>query len=166
MPTLLSSRDVIVAPLPGVTDFPPRPVHAHFSGADDLAAPLILVVDDHDDSRAIVRIVLESVGFQVAEAATGIEGLRAAITLRPMLVLLDMILPGLDGWEIARRLRREDATRSSVIIALTALAGQDDQDRAEAAGCDEVLIKPVSPSKIVGTIRRYIGMPMRAGRAS
>jgi two-component system cell cycle response regulator DivK len=120
---------------------------------------LILVVDDHDDSRTIARLVLESAGFRVVEAAEGCEGLRLATELRPEVVLLDLILPGIDGWEIARLLRRERMTRRATVIAVTAIANTEDQARAIEAGCDEVLTKPVSPSHMLATIRRYVGIP-------
>jgi two-component system, sensor histidine kinase and response regulator len=123
---------------------------------------LVLVVDDHDDSRTIARLVLESVGFRVVEAAAGCEGLRLATELRPQVVLLDLVLPGLDGWEIARLLRRDRMTKRAVVIAVTAIANVDDQTRAIEAGCDEVLTKPVSPANMVATIRGYVGLPTPA----
>ena len=128
--------------------------------------PLILVVDDHEDSRAIARLVLESVGFRVAEARTGFEGFRMGVELRPAAILLDMILPGLDGWEIARLLRANADAKNTVIIAVTALASADDQDRALLAGCNEVLTKPVPPVQMLNTVRRYVGVPVSSGRAS
>lgn len=120
---------------------------------------LVLVVDDHDDSRTIARLVLESAGFRVAEAGGGLEGLRLATELRPQVILLDLVLPGLDGWEIARLLRRDRLTKRAIVIAVTAIANADDQARAIDAGCDEVLTKPVSPANMLATIRRYAGPP-------
>jgi CheY-like chemotaxis protein len=151
MPTLESalrrpSRTLFSAPTP----IPP---------AEQFDQGLVLVVDDHDDSRTIARLVLESAGFRVAEAAGGCEGLRLAAELRPQVVLLDLVLPGVDGWEIARLLRRDRATRRGIIIAVTAVANVDDQARAIDAGCDEVLTKPVSPSNMLSTIRSYVGVP-------
>ena len=77
-----------------------------------------------------------------------------------------MVLPGLDGWEIARLLRRDADTRDAVIIAVTALASADDHDRAILAGCDEVLTKPVSPTTLLSTVQRYVGFPLASGRRS
>lgn len=122
-------------------------------------SPLALVIDDHADSRTIARIVLESAGFRVTDTPTGDEGLRVAVALRPRVVLLDMILPGLDGWEIARRLRSDPRTSRCIIVALTALVGLRDHDRARLAGCDEVLIKPVRPRAIVSAISELIALP-------
>ncbi|HEY9227185.1 MAG TPA: response regulator [Gemmatimonadaceae bacterium] len=135
-------------------------------GSSGPLPPLVLVIDDHDDSRTICRLVLESAGFRVAEAQTGFDGIRIAIETRPLVVLLDMVLPGLDGWEIARLLRLDPSTREAVIIAVTALAGAEDQDRALLAGCDEVLTKPIPPTVMLDTVRRYVGIPVPAAGRS
>lgn len=148
---------------------PASPPHVDFGRVGASAGafpPLILVVDDHEDSRAIARLVLESVGFRVAEAKTGFEGFRMGVELRPTVILLDMILPGLDGWEIARLLRANSDAKNASIIAVTALASADDRDRALLAGCDEVLIKPVPPVLMLNTVRRYVSVPVSSGRAS
>jgi CheY-like chemotaxis protein len=123
--------------------------------------PVVLVIDDHDDSRTITRIVLEQAGYRVVEAADGSRGYETAMEVRPLVVLLDLVLPGIDGWEVARRLRRDHATGHAVIIALTAAVRTDDHERARLAGCDEVLTKPVLPPTMLATIRRYIGTPPR-----
>jgi two-component system, cell cycle response regulator DivK len=132
----------------------------------DLYPPLVLVIDDHDDSRIIARLVLESAGFRVADARTGFEGLRIALDAKPLVVLLDLVLPGVDGWEIARLLRLESTTKDSVIIAVTAVATPEDHDRALLAGCDEVLTKPVPPTSMLDTVRRYVGLPVPAAGRS
>jgi CheY-like chemotaxis protein len=121
--------------------------------------PVVLVIDDHDDSRTITRIVLEQAGFRVAEANDGARGVQTAMELRPLVVLLDLVLPGIDGWEVARRLRRDRTTGHAVIIALTATVLPHDHERARDAGCDEVLTKPVLPPTMLATIRRYVGAP-------
>lgn len=121
--------------------------------------PLVLIVDDHDDSRAIERLVLESAGFRVIEARAGREGFQLACDHVPDVLLLDMILPELDGWEIARLLRAKAETRGSVILAVTAVATYEDHDRALLSGCDEVLMKPVSPTTLLRTVQRYVGFP-------
>jgi CheY-like chemotaxis protein len=132
----------------------------------DLYPPLVLVVDDHDDSRTIARLVLESAGFRVVDARTGFEGLRIALDAKPLVTLLDLVLPGVDGWEIARLLRLESSTRDGVIIAVTAVASTEDHDRALLAGCDEVLTKPVPPTTMLDTVRRYVGLPVPAAGRS
>ncbi len=132
----------------------------------DVYPPLVLVVDDHDDSRTIARLVLESAGFRVIDARTGFEGLRLALDAKPLVVLLDLVLPGVDGWEIARLLRLESSTRDAVIVAVTAVASTEDHDRALLAGCDEVLTKPVPPTTMLDTVRRYVGLPVPAAGRS
>jgi two-component system cell cycle response regulator DivK len=124
------------------------------------AAPLVLVVDDHEDSRIIARLVLEAAGFRVREAASGVAALSLATALEPDVMLLDLILPEIDGWEVARRLRRDPATTNLGIIAVTALALRDDHVRARHAGCDTVLIKPVLPKAIVETVCRFVERPV------
>ncbi len=127
-------------------------------------APLVLVVDDHEDSRVIARVVLEAAGLRVCEAANGVEALHVATARQPEVVLLDLILPGIDGWEVARRLRRNPEAGEMAIIALTALAQPEERGRARDAGCDEVLTKPVSPAVIARTVRRFL--TQRASAAS
>jgi two-component system, cell cycle response regulator DivK len=128
-----------------------------FLSATNRLPPVVLVVDDHEESRTIARLVLERAGFRVAEASTGLEGLRLAGLLRPAAVLLDLIMPGLDGWELARQLHANPATSRAAIIALTALATAEDHDRALLAGCDAVLTKPVRPIRIVETVQHFVG---------
>ena len=120
------------------------------------SAPTVLIVDDHEDSRTVGRLVLESRGFHVIEAATGNEGLQKALTERPSVVLLDIVLPGIDGWEIARRIRADASTCNTIIIAVTALAGIEDRHRSYMAGCDSVLTKPVPPSTMLAVINQYV----------
>lgn len=166
MRTLEATHPTFVqAPLQGTTRVPVQAFSGGIGSAGPLP-PLVLVIDDHDDSRTICRLVLESAGFRVAEAQTGFDGIRIAIETRPLVVLLDIILPGLDGWEIARLLRLDGSTREAVIIAVTALAGTEDQDRALLAGCDEVLTKPVAPAIMLDTVRRYVGLPVPASGRS
>ena len=125
------------------------------------SAPLVLVVDDHHDSRAIARIVLELTGFRVVEAETGTEALAIALQRRPDVILLDLILPGINGWRLARLFRSDARTRGTVLIALTALVDADDDAHSLAASCDEILLKPVSPRTLVAVVTRFVGMPNR-----
>jgi CheY-like chemotaxis protein len=143
-----------------------RSIGTRAIAASDVYPPLVLVIDDHDDSRTIARLVLESAGFRVVDARTGFEGLRIALDAKPLVVLLDLVLPGVDGWEIARLLRLESSTRDAVIVAVTAVATPDDHDRALLAGCDEVLTKPVPPTTMLDTVRRYVGLPVPAAGRS
>jgi len=96
----------------------------------------------------------------VREAANGAMGLNLATALDPDVILLDLILPGVDGWEVARRLRCDPSTANIGIIAVTALALRDDHVRARHAGCDTVLTKPVLPKAIVETVCRFVERPV------
>ena len=117
--------------------------------------PLVLVADDHEDSRDIARMVLESAGYRVTEATTGLEALAIAFEMRPAIVLLDVIMPDLDGWATARRLRADPSTSRATIIALTALTGARDREESLAAGCDELLTKPIHPRALLAVLDRY-----------
>ena len=116
---------------------------------------LVLVADDHDDSRAIARLILESGGFQVIEARTGAETVALTRAERPTAILLDIVMPVLDGWTAARWLRADPSTAATIIIALTALASDADRERTFAAGCDEVLTKPIHPRALLEVLLRY-----------
>ncbi len=102
----------------------------------------ILIVEDHPDGRESLRILLEVLGHRVEVAGDGVEGLRKALRERPQAVLLDIGLPGLDGFEVARRLRAAlgDGIR---LLACTAYGRPEDRARAEAAGFDGLLVKPI-----------------------
>jgi two-component system cell cycle response regulator DivK len=113
------------------------------------------VADDHEDSRTIARLILETAGFRVIEARTGYEALALARAESPAVILLDIVMPGLDGWTAARQLRREPSMADTAIVALTALAGDADRERALAAGCDEVLTKPTRPRALLELVLRY-----------
>jgi CheY-like chemotaxis protein len=131
----------------------------------DRDRPLILVVDDHDDSRAIGRVVLESGGYRVAEASTGCEAIKCVEAEVPDAILLDLILPEMDGWQVARELRQDLATSGIIIIAMTALGDYEAHERALNAGCRTVLLKPVSPRLILRTLNRFLGVSTPAARA-
>jgi len=118
--------------------------------------PLVLVADDHDDSRAIARVVLENAGFRVLEARTGTETLQLVYAERPAILLLDIVMPELTGWEVARRLRADPVCCKTIIIAVTALATVHDRELTMAAGCDELLTKPVLPRVLVATLKYYV----------
>ncbi len=119
-------------------------------------APLVLVVDDYPDGRAIVRDILALDGYAVVEAATGPEALRRAREWRPDIILMDLSLPGLDGTEVTRRLRRDPHLHATPVIALTAHALDDDRRRALDAGCQEVIVKPCLPQDITDGVRAVL----------
>jgi len=126
-------------------------------------APLVLVVDDVAHGREIFAEYLEFRGFRVATAADGLEALDKAFELLPDIILMDLSLPQLDGWEATRRLKGDDRTRTIPIIALTAHALASAHDKAMAAGCDSVVTKPCIPRDLEAEVRRQLAA--RSGRS-
>ena len=122
-----------------------------------MTPPLVLVVDDFDDARELYCACLEQAGFRTAEARNGQEAVERAVELRPEVVLLDLAMPVMDGVEAARRLKADDRTRDTRLIALTGYAVDRYGDAAKAAGCVRVLIKPVLPSDLVVAVEEILG---------
>ena len=116
----------------------------------------LLLVEDNEDNRIIYSTVLRHVGYDVVEAVNGEEAVALARSVRPALILMDISIPGIDGWEATRILRGDEATRDIPIIALTAHAMADDRRRAEAAGFTAYLAKPVEPRTVVAEVDRVL----------
>ncbi len=116
----------------------------------------ILMIEDHEDNRRILRDFLTNKGYEVIEAENGIEGVRAAETCRPELILMDIQLPGIDGYEATRRIKANPETRIIPIIAVTSYALSGDDVKAFEAGCDAYVAKPFSPRDILSKIRGYL----------
>lgn len=121
-----------------------------------MSEPLILLVEDREDNRVLARKLLERAGFRVVEATDGREALEQVAAQRPDLLLLDMSLPLVDGWTVARTLRQSPDFKDLLIVALTAHAMDGDRERALEAGCDEFLTKPIEVAKFIPTIRRIL----------
>ena len=119
-------------------------------------APLVLVVDDMQDGRELVLETLESSGFSVAGAADGKLALEQAFQLSPALIVLDLSLPEVDGWEVARQLKADARTSHIPILALSAFALPIHKDRALSAGAASFLAKPCSPTALVREVRRLL----------
>jgi two-component system cell cycle response regulator DivK len=117
----------------------------------------VLLVDDDRDTRVVFRTILEHYGFEVLEAGEGREALRVARQQIPHLVLLDLSLPVLDGWEVARTLKGESRTSSIPIVAFSAHALESARRRALEAGCDSFLVKPILPREVVQEVQRLLG---------
>jgi len=117
---------------------------------------LILVVEDQEDNRRIMRDLLTSVGYQVIEAVTGEDGVAAAETHRPDLILMDIQLPGLDGYEATRQIKANPDLQHIPIIVVTSYALSGDDVRAFEAGCDDYVSKPFSPRELLAKIREYL----------
>jgi CheY-like chemotaxis protein len=116
----------------------------------------ILLVEDNETNRDMLSRRLVKRGYEVVVAVDGREGVAKARTEAPALVLMDMSLPVLDGWEATRELRAHPATRSIPVIALTALALAGDREKALAAGCDDFDTKPIELERLLGKIEALL----------
>jgi two-component system, cell cycle response regulator DivK len=116
----------------------------------------ILYVEDNEDNVYMLRQRLERKGIEVIVASDGAEGIAAAERERPDLILMDLSLPVIDGWEAARRLKRSPGTRTIPIIALSAHAMAGDRERALAAGCDDYDTKPVDLKALMAKIEALL----------
>jgi CheY-like chemotaxis protein len=117
----------------------------------------VLLVEDNEDNLVVYRTILEHVGFLVIEARDGEEGVSRARTERPDIILMDISIPKMDGWEATQRLKADGETASIPIIALTAHALEEDRLKAMRAGCDGYLAKPVEPRRVVEEVEKFIG---------
>ncbi|HEX3552742.1 MAG TPA: response regulator [Thermoanaerobaculia bacterium] len=124
--------------------------------SDKKHPPLVLVVDDVDHGREIFAEYLEFRGFRVATAADGLEAIEKAHELLPDVILMDLSLPGIDGWEATRRLKQDPSTSAIPIIALTAHALASAHDRARDVGCNAVVTKPCLPKDLEQEVRRQL----------
>jgi two-component system cell cycle response regulator DivK len=116
----------------------------------------VLVVEDQEDNRRIVRDLLTSVGYEIVEAVTGEEGVSKAETQAPDLILMDIQLPGIDGYEATRRIKANAALRQIPVIAVTSYALSGDDVKAFEAGCDAYVSKPFSPRALLAKIREFV----------
>ena len=122
----------------------------------DQTAPLILVVDDYQDAREMYAEYLQFSGFRVAEARNGNEAVEQAFALLPDLILMDLSLPGMDGWEATRVLKADEATKHIPIVALTGHALAGASEGARKAGCDSFVTKPCLPDDLVVEVKRMV----------
>lgn len=117
----------------------------------------VLLVEDNDYNLDIYGTMLRHVGFEVLEATDGEAAVRLARERKPDLILMDVSLPGMDGWTATRLLKKDDETSSIPIIALTAHALPADQETSRVAGCDGYLAKPIEPRRVVEEVERVLG---------
>ncbi len=121
------------------------------------ARPLVLVVDDDRDCRSMYATFLRTAGYDVEEAHNGNQALSKALEQTPSVVVTDLALPGLDGYQLTRKLRQREATEHVPIIAITGYGGfMEDTSRALNAGCDTVLTKPCLPDRLLEEIERLL----------
>jgi two-component system, cell cycle response regulator DivK len=119
--------------------------------------PLILIIDDTEDNREVYVQFFRHQGWRVSAAEDGIEGLRMAAEQVPSLIVLDLGLPKMDGWQVAEQLKGNEATRHIPIIACTGHAGADLKKRALAAGVNDYVVKPCLPADLVARVKRHLG---------
>ena len=115
-----------------------------------------MVVEDQEDNRRIVRDLLNSADYQVSEAETGTDGVTMAKALTPDLIVMDVQLPGIDGYEATRRIKAIPALSRVPIIMVTSYALSGDDLRAFEAGCDAYFAKPFSPRELLAKIKEYV----------
>jgi len=120
------------------------------------AGPMVLVVDDYEDAREMYAEYLQYSGFRVAEARTGVEAMEKAFELLPDLILMDLSLPVMDGWEATRRLKADARTKAIPVVALTGHALAGHSEVARKAGCDAFVTKPCLPDALVLEVRRVL----------
>ena len=117
----------------------------------------VLVIEDTADNRRIIRLLLERVGYEYVEAVDGAAGIEAARRERPDLILMDIQLPVVDGYEATRRLKADPELKSIPIIAVTSYALSGDEAKTRAAGCDGYVAKPFSPKELLRVVQQFIG---------
>jgi two-component system, cell cycle response regulator DivK len=117
---------------------------------------LVLVVEDYQDAREMYSAYLQFSGYRVAEATDGLEAIEKTIELMPDIILMDLALPKIDGWEATKRLKSDERTRHIPIVALTGHALAGFAEGAREAGCDSFVTKPCLPDALVAEIRRML----------
>ncbi len=128
-----------------------------------MAGERILLVEDNPQNRRLAQFLLRSQGYLVYEATTGEEALELARTHLPVLILMDLQLPGVDGYAVTRRLKADAATAAIPVVAMTAYAMQGDREKALAAGCDGYITKPIDTRGFPAAIQRYLALAREQG---
>jgi CheY-like chemotaxis protein len=123
----------------------------------------VLLVDDNADSRTVYRLILEHFGYQVHLAVNGEEAIRRALEHQPGIILMDISIPLIDGWEATRILKADPATAHIPVVALTAHALSSDREKGRELGFDGYLVKPVEPRRVLDEVRRWLPLPHRPG---
>jgi two-component system cell cycle response regulator DivK len=122
----------------------------------DAASPLVLLVDDCRDAREMYAEHFAFCGFRVAEASNGADAIQKALELAPQIILMDLSMPGMDGWEATRHLKADPRTRHIPVIALSGHALTGFSESAKLAGCDAFVTKPCVPEMLVEGVRRLL----------
>ncbi len=131
-----------------------------------MSATLILIVEDNANNRLLVRDVLQATGYETAEAETAEDGIRLALDRQPALILMDILLPNMNGMEALRRLRDEPRTREIPVIAVTASVMDQDRNKIMAAGFDDYISKPINVKAFLETVRTILARHRRSPEPS
>jgi two-component system cell cycle response regulator DivK len=118
--------------------------------------PLILVADDFGLAREVYVRLVSYAGFRAAEASNGPEAIEKALSLRPQMIIMDLGMPGMDGWEVIRKLKGDTRTKDCRIVVVTGAAYVEGARKAKEAGCDAYLIKPCLPETLLGVVHRLL----------
>src|SRR5215203_1688659 len=164
-PAPLAARDVHVPCARATGCSPGRRPHSHSArgrlgiarGRMTRKAKTVLLVEDNEDNRIVYSTILRHFGYTVTEALNGEEGIAKARGERPDLILMDISIPIIDGWEATQVLKHDPATNDIPIIALTAHALASDREKAMEVGCDGYLAKPCEPRAVVAEVQRFLG---------
>jgi two-component system cell cycle response regulator DivK len=124
----------------------------------DVRQALVLVVEDYQDAREMYAAYLQFSGYRVAEATDGVEAIEKTLALMPDIILMDLALPKMDGWEATRRLKSDERTKHIPIVALTGHALAGHAEGARQAGCDSFVTKPCLPDALVAEIQRMLAV--------
>ena len=126
--------------------------------------PVVLLVDDYPDAREMYAEYLEFSGFEIVQAGNGVEAIERAHDSHPDVILMDLSLPVMDGWEATRRLKADDSTKEIPVLAVTGHALTGVSNDAKNAGCDGFITKPCLPEDLVTEIRKVLGGQTRSGQ--
>lgn len=127
-----------------------------------MASKKVLLVDDDHDSRTICSTILAHSGYTILQAEDGLEGVRLAREVKPDLILMDVTLPRLNGWQATEQIKGSPETSEILVVMLTARVMDADRALAHRAGCDSFLPKPCSPTRVLQEVKRLIGPPLAA----
>jgi CheY-like chemotaxis protein len=142
----------------------PDPGGGAGGGRQPESAPLVLLVDDEPAIRTICRVNLEGDGIAVVEAQDGAEALEQVRAEQPSLVLLDVMMPEVDGWKVASELAADEELREIPVVFLSARAADEDRQRAQQLGAVGYVVKPFDPLRLAGTVRDVLGRVERGER--
>jgi two-component system cell cycle response regulator DivK len=116
----------------------------------------VLIVEDNEKNMKVLRDLMQLQGYRTLEARDGISGLEVARSEHPDLILMDVQLPVMDGYEVTRRMKADETTRDIPVVAVTSFAMKGEEERARAAGCDAYLNKPINIHMLVTTVKKYL----------